>query len=127
MKRSIVTERDRRVLRWNCYSVIANLESREKRENSKSDDSVMPFSGSSDDGAATLKLLFQEGPQNNIVEQVVICPKLQDLLFFMHAFLTAKVASADPTFMPKSAAATPSGSTATPSSPPQSSTPTLLS
>lgn len=31
--------------------------------------------------------------------QVLICPKLQDLLFYMHAFLTAKVASLDPVFL----------------------------
>ena len=31
--------------------------------------------------------------------QEVICPKLQELLFFMHSFLTAKVASVDPSFM----------------------------
>ena len=31
--------------------------------------------------------------------QVIICPKLQELLYFMHAFLTAKVASVDPAFM----------------------------
>ena len=29
----------------------------------------------------------------------VICPKLQELLFFMHSFLTAKVASLDPSFL----------------------------
>ena len=31
--------------------------------------------------------------------QVIICPKLQELLYYMHAFLTAKVASVDPAFM----------------------------
>jgi hypothetical protein len=35
----------------------------------------------------------------------VICPKLQELLFFMHAFLTAKVASVDPAFMARASAA----------------------
>lgn len=34
-----------------------------------------------------------------ILLQEVICPKLQELLFFMHSFLTAKVASVDPAFM----------------------------
>ncbi len=29
----------------------------------------------------------------------MVCPKLQDLLFYMHAFLTAKVASMDPAFL----------------------------
>lgn len=31
--------------------------------------------------------------------QVLISPKLQNLLFYMHAFLTAKVASMDPAFL----------------------------
>ena len=38
--------------------------------------------------------------------QEVICPKLQELLFFMHAFLTAKVASVDPAFMARGSAGT---------------------
>ena len=35
--------------------------------------------GSSNDGTATLKLLFQEGTGHSagLVEQVIICPKLQ--------------------------------------------------
>ena len=72
--------------------------------------------GSSDDGNATLKLLFQDS-QQEVIEQVVICPKLQELLFFMHSFLTAKVASADPSFMAASKT----------TSPPPTTTPTLLS
>lgn len=55
---------------------------------------------SSDDGNSTLKLEFVDPPgTRELVEQVLICPKLQDLLFYMHAFLTAKVASLDPVFL----------------------------
>jgi len=54
--------------------------------------------GSSDDGNATLKLHFLS--DKDVVTEEVICPKLQELLFFMHAFLTAKVASLDPAFLP---------------------------
>jgi len=56
--------------------------------------------GSSDDGNATLKLHFTRPLSKDSVTEEVICPKLQELLFFMHSFLTAKVASLDPTFMP---------------------------
>ena len=88
--------------------------------------SFSQLKGSSDDGNATLTLNFQDPVgSNNFVEQVsilsklhlkltnfpqkllktffllqvIICPKLQELLYFMHAFLTAKVASVDPAFM----------------------------
>jgi len=63
--------------------------------------SFSQLKGSSDDGNATLTLLFQEpdARDQDLVEQVIICPKLQELLFNMHAFLTAKVASVDPAFM----------------------------
>lgn len=55
---------------------------------------------SSDDGNATLKLEFVDPPgTRELVIQELICPKLQDLLFYMHAFLTAKVASLDPSFL----------------------------
>lgn len=56
--------------------------------------------GSSDDGNATLTLQFQDGSSKSVIkEEVIICPKLQELLYYMHAFLTAKVASVDPAFM----------------------------
>eukprot|EP00090_Calanus_glacialis_P000704 TRINITY_DN10474_c0_g1_i1.p1 TRINITY_DN10474_c0_g1~~TRINITY_DN10474_c0_g1_i1.p1 ORF type:complete len:538 (-),score=151.56 TRINITY_DN10474_c0_g1_i1:391-2004(-) len=55
--------------------------------------------GSSDDGNATLKLHFYRPFNKDTVTEEVICPKLQELLFFMHSFLTAKVASLDPAFM----------------------------
>ena len=61
--------------------------------------SFSQLKNSSDDGSAKLSLLFQDGLE--IVEQELICPKLQNLLFYMHAFLTAKVASLDPTFLNK--------------------------
>jgi len=56
--------------------------------------------GSSDDGNATLRLHFLKPFTKEEVTEEVICPKLQELLFFMHSFLTAKVASLDPSFMP---------------------------
>jgi len=56
--------------------------------------------GSSDDGSATLKLHFVRPLSKEEVTEEVICPKLQELLFFMHSFLTAKVASLDPSFLP---------------------------
>ncbi|XP_023333990.1 gamma-1-syntrophin [Eurytemora carolleeae] len=56
--------------------------------------------GSSDDGNATLKLHFHRQMSKDAVTEEVICPKLQELLFFMHSFLTAKVASLDPAFLP---------------------------
>ena len=55
--------------------------------------------GSSDDGNATLKLHFSRPLQQDSATEEVICPKLQELLFFMHSFLTAKVASLDPSFL----------------------------
>lgn len=55
--------------------------------------------GSSDDGNATLKLHFLRQSSQEVVTEEVICPKLQELLFFMHSFLTAKVASLDPAFL----------------------------
>jgi len=63
-----------------------------------------------DDGASTLTLQFVEDYDEfggdiippRLVDQVLICPKLQQLLFFMHAFLTAKVASLDPAFVTSS-------------------------
>jgi len=62
--------------------------------------SFSQLKGSSDDGSATLTLNFQDpSGSNNLIEQVIICPKLQELLYYMHAFLTAKVASVDPAFM----------------------------
>jgi hypothetical protein len=36
---------------------------------------------------ARLALVFKQ----EVVTEEVICPKLQELLFFMHSFLTAKV------------------------------------
>ena len=56
--------------------------------------------GSSDDGNATLKLHFSRPLMQDTVTEEIICPKLQELLFFMHSFLTAKVASLDPSFLP---------------------------
>lgn len=84
--------------------------------------SFSQLKNSNDDGNAKLTLLFQDVPGGDqLVEQVLliwqtgtrtaksdlksllfqelICPKLQNLLFFMHSFLMAKVASLDPTFL----------------------------
>ncbi|XP_046672710.1 gamma-1-syntrophin [Homalodisca vitripennis] len=55
--------------------------------------------GSSDDGKSRLKLHFQDSETKAIETKELECPTLQGLLFCMHAFLTAKVASVDPAFL----------------------------
>ncbi|XP_018326975.1 gamma-1-syntrophin [Agrilus planipennis] len=55
--------------------------------------------GSSDDGKSKLKLHFQDAETRVIETKELDCTILQSLLFCMHAFLTAKVASVDPTFL----------------------------
>ncbi|CAH0390615.1 unnamed protein product [Bemisia tabaci] len=55
--------------------------------------------GSSDDGKSRLKLHFQDNDTRAIETKEFECSALQALLFCMHAFLTAKVASVDPAFL----------------------------
>ncbi|BES92258.1 PDZ domain (Also known as DHR or GLGF) [Nesidiocoris tenuis] len=55
--------------------------------------------GSSDDGKSKLKLHFQDTETKGIETKELECTNLQALLFCMHAFLTAKVASVDPAFL----------------------------
>ncbi|XP_067633981.1 gamma-2-syntrophin isoform X3 [Eurosta solidaginis] len=55
--------------------------------------------GSSDDGKSKLKLHFQDHETRAIETKELECQVLQSLLFCMHAFLTAKVASVDPAFL----------------------------
>ncbi|XP_017758874.1 PREDICTED: gamma-1-syntrophin isoform X1 [Eufriesea mexicana] len=55
--------------------------------------------GSSDDGKSRLKLHFQESDSIAIETKELECSQVQNLLFCMHAFLTAKVAAVDPTFL----------------------------
>ncbi|KAL1115654.1 hypothetical protein AAG570_005944 [Ranatra chinensis] len=55
--------------------------------------------GSSDDGKSKLKLHFQDSDTKAIETKELECSSLQALLFCMHAFLTAKVASVDPAFL----------------------------
>ncbi|XP_043285434.1 gamma-1-syntrophin isoform X2 [Venturia canescens] len=55
--------------------------------------------GSSDDGKSRLKLHFQEIDSIAIETKELECSQLQNLLFCMHAFLTAKLAAVDPTFL----------------------------
>ncbi|XP_046382885.1 gamma-2-syntrophin isoform X1 [Ischnura elegans] len=55
--------------------------------------------GSSDDGKCRLKLHFLTAETRTIETKELECSSLQALLFCMHAFLTAKVASVDPTFL----------------------------
>ncbi|CAH2101997.1 unnamed protein product [Euphydryas editha] len=55
--------------------------------------------GSSDDGKSKLKLHFQDSETKLIETKELECQILQSLLFCMHAFLTAKVASVDPAFL----------------------------
>ncbi|KAJ0182205.1 hypothetical protein K1T71_001574 [Dendrolimus kikuchii] len=53
----------------------------------------------SDDGKSKLKLHFQDSETKVIETKELECQILQSLLFCMHAFLTAKVASVDPAFL----------------------------
>ncbi|KAK7790454.1 hypothetical protein R5R35_007232 [Gryllus longicercus] len=55
--------------------------------------------GSSDDGKCKLKLHFQDNETRMIETKELETANLQSLLFCMHAFLTAKVASVDPAFL----------------------------
>ncbi|XP_060515819.1 gamma-1-syntrophin [Cylas formicarius] len=55
--------------------------------------------GSSDDGKSKLKLHFQDMETKVIETKELECSILQSLLYCMHAFLTAKVASVDPGFL----------------------------
>ncbi|XP_050669708.1 gamma-1-syntrophin [Leptidea sinapis] len=55
--------------------------------------------GSSDDGKSKLKLHFQDTETKVIETKELECQILQSLLFCMHAFLTAKLASVDPAFL----------------------------
>ncbi|KAG8225250.1 hypothetical protein J437_LFUL008787 [Ladona fulva] len=55
--------------------------------------------GSSDDGKCRLKLHFLTPETRAIETKELECSSLQALLFCMHAFLTAKVASVDPAFL----------------------------
>ncbi|XP_066155527.1 gamma-2-syntrophin isoform X1 [Euwallacea fornicatus] len=55
--------------------------------------------GSSDDGKSKLKLHFQDIDTKAIDTKELECSILQSLLYCMHAFLTAKVASVDPGFL----------------------------
>ncbi|ENN81198.1 gamma-1-syntrophin [Dendroctonus ponderosae] len=55
--------------------------------------------GSSDDGKSKLKLHFQDIDTKAIETKELECAILQSLLYCMHAFLTAKVASVDPGFL----------------------------
>ncbi|XP_054719473.1 gamma-1-syntrophin-like [Uloborus diversus] len=55
--------------------------------------------GSSDDGKSKLTLNFQDPEKKEVESEEVECQVLSALLYCMHAFLTAKVASVDPAFL----------------------------
>ncbi|XP_014229159.1 gamma-1-syntrophin isoform X1 [Trichogramma pretiosum] len=55
--------------------------------------------GSSDDGKSKLKLHFQEHDSIAIETKELDCSQLQNLLFCIYAFITARVAAVDPTFL----------------------------
>ncbi|XP_016840789.1 gamma-1-syntrophin isoform X2 [Nasonia vitripennis] len=55
--------------------------------------------GSSDDGKSKLKLHFQEHDSIAIETKELECSQLQNLLFCIYAFITARVAAVDPTFL----------------------------
>lgn len=55
--------------------------------------------GSSDDSKTKLKLHFQNDTKEIETKELECATNLQNLLFCMHAFLTAKVAAVDPSFL----------------------------
>ncbi|XP_071038537.1 gamma-1-syntrophin isoform X2 [Parasteatoda tepidariorum] len=55
--------------------------------------------GSSDDGKSKLTLNFQDPEKKEVESEELECQLLSALLYCMHAFLTAKVASVDPAFL----------------------------
>ncbi|KAF2363128.1 PH domain-like [Trinorchestia longiramus] len=55
--------------------------------------------GSSDDSKTKLKLHFQNEDKQIETKELECATNLQNLLFCMHAFLTAKVAAVDPSFL----------------------------
>ncbi|KAL4218036.1 hypothetical protein ACF0H5_022774 [Mactra antiquata] len=55
--------------------------------------------GSSDDGKQTLKLHFSSDKEGQIETRKVECSSLQLLLYCIHSFLSAKLASVDPSFL----------------------------
>ncbi|KAK3874601.1 hypothetical protein Pcinc_020466, partial [Petrolisthes cinctipes] len=55
--------------------------------------------GSSDDSKTKLKLHFQNENKEIETKELECATNLQNLLFCMHAFLTAKVAAVDPSFL----------------------------
>ncbi|CAL4091691.1 unnamed protein product, partial [Meganyctiphanes norvegica] len=57
--------------------------------------------GSSDDSKTKLKLHFQTEDKQIETKELECATNLQNLLFCMHAFLTAKVAAVDPQFLRK--------------------------
>lgn len=55
--------------------------------------------GSSDDGKMKLKLHFHSDKPGQVETREVECSSLQTLLYCIHAFLSAKLASVDPSFL----------------------------
>lgn len=54
---------------------------------------------SSDDGDSKLTLRFQTDPTKALETQVIHCTDLQTLIYCIHSFLSAKLATVDPTFL----------------------------
>ncbi|RUS91640.1 hypothetical protein EGW08_000613 [Elysia chlorotica] len=54
---------------------------------------------SSDDGDSKLSLKFQTDPAKSLETQVIQCTDLQTLIYCIHSFLSAKLATVDPTFL----------------------------
>ncbi|XP_065345238.1 gamma-1-syntrophin isoform X1 [Cloeon dipterum] len=82
-------------LDWNVGFVLADAETGAVNWKYK----FSQLKGSSDDNKCRLKLHFQLMESRIIETREMECPTLQSLLFCMHAFLTAKVASVDPAFL----------------------------
>ncbi|KAK6617798.1 hypothetical protein RUM43_014026 [Polyplax serrata] len=82
-------------LDWNCGFILQDTDTNSTLWNYK----FSQLKGSSDDGNCRLKLHFQEIETRIIETKEMECSSLQNVLFCMHAFLAAKVASVDPSFL----------------------------
>ncbi|KAL0268938.1 UNVERIFIED_CONTAM: hypothetical protein PYX00_010712 [Menopon gallinae] len=83
------------VLDWNHGFILRDLDKKTVLWSYR----FSQLKGSSDDGNCRLKLHFQEVDTKIIETKEMECASLQNILFCMHAFLTAKIASVDPAFL----------------------------
>lgn len=90
--------------RGSCYGLILDFNSGFALYDNESKTFVWNYrfsqlKGSSDDGQRKIKLLFLLDKSNTIENQEIETSELHTLLYAMHAFLSAKLASVDPSFL----------------------------